>query len=470
MNTLSIALSLSRARLKSSKNAGFLDAMMLLAFTVSSWLTITTFAGVWMFIQRQDTVGVDLSLIYDVDPEVFEGIGAIYVGLSVLALSLLIFPLLSLGIAATQLGANGRSHRLASIRLIGMTAGQVTLMTIFETLVLSTIGYFLGVILYFISIPFWQKLSFQSLRVLPTEMMLPWWGFVGIFFLISVLAMLASIFGLRKVSISPLGVAKREAAASVKIWRVVILVIGFGVIVFATSRFSPLDASTTQYLSMAIVILAFFGGTSLAGPFFIQTLARPLTRTGRTAQLIAARRIIDNPKTTWRNVAAVSLMALMVSFVVFNVSFSFEGRPNKTREQQIQLLTQQVMLEDIIQGTIIAFGIALIISCISTLIHQASDVIDRKDETQALVHLGMPLGTLTKARLIQVIAPMLLMLVIATGLGISPGLLNGVRPPAHNIALMSALLGIGLLASILSVVFTAPIQNALVKTHHRRND
>ena len=56
MNTISFASQLATARLRMRQGAALLDSFAVIAFAVSSWLTLTTLGGVWLFWQRMPHV------------------------------------------------------------------------------------------------------------------------------------------------------------------------------------------------------------------------------------------------------------------------------------------------------------------------------------------------------------------------------------------------------------------------------
>src|SRR5659263_729444 len=55
---VTLAPRLAIERIRATRGAGVLDAMAVLAFTVSSWLALTVAGGTWMFLQRWRVEGV----------------------------------------------------------------------------------------------------------------------------------------------------------------------------------------------------------------------------------------------------------------------------------------------------------------------------------------------------------------------------------------------------------------------------
>ena len=462
MSTLTMASNLAIARIRNARGNALLDVFAIIAFAVSSWLLLTTLGGVWMFYNRQDSLS-DLLLEHKgLDPFFTDGLGTMYFFLAIVALGLLIIPLLGLGSAATRLGANGRARRLASLRLIGVSAAQVNLMTLVETLLQALVGFAIGLTIYLVTLPAWSTVKFTDIHLGGTEMLLPWWGFLGAFVLVVVITLASTVIGLRRVSISPLGVSRRETPAALKHWRIIGLVVMIPVASYLM-RNTNLESQIEQIIGIALAWVGLFLAVSLAGPLFIQVASRPFARTGNPARLLGARRVIDEPRAAWRNISAISLMALIASIVVFALNMSMVGDPDA------QALTE-IIQADIVKGVVIALGIALALGATSTLIQQAADVFDREDESRALVKMGFPPSTLLKARLWQVMAPLALMLTVTIGVGAMIGGASETTSRAENMFLLVAMIIAGVVLTFVSVLATAPIQSALLRKNTRKND
>lgn len=464
MNTLTMASSLAIARIRNARGNALLDVFAIHAFAVSSWLLLTTLGGVWMFYNRQGVMSELLVERTGLDPLFTSSLGDMYFFLAIVALALLVIPLLGLGSAATSLGANGRARRLASLRLIGVSAAQVNLMTLVETLLQAIAGFAIGLTIYFAVLPAWSMMQFAGINIGATEMLLPWWGFLAAFGLVIVITLASTIVGLRRVSISPLGVSRRETPTALKHWRVIGLAVMIPVVIHLM-RNTNLHSTIAQIVGIALAFMGLFLAVSLAGPLFIQLAARPFSRTGNAARLLGARRVIDEPRATWRNVSAVSLMALIASLVVFGIELSLANVSNSDEQDMFEIVQT-----DIVKGVAIALAIALVLGATSTLIQQASDVFDRNDESLALTKMGIPQSTLLKARLWQVIPPLVLMLTVTIGLGALLGLGAGTGANSDNLPLIVGVSILGLVLTLGAVLATVPIQSALLKENARKND
>ncbi|WP_024964833.1 hypothetical protein, partial [Trueperella pyogenes] len=236
------------------------------------------------------------------------------------------------------------------------------------------------------------------------------------------------------------------------------------------STMRRLDGTTAigNVVISALVFMTFFLTVSIVGALFIQMSAKPAVRTANPAKLIGASRVLDDPRGAWRNISAVSLMALIASIVVFGISIAFDTGYADTDPDTTNL--RLVLISDITKGVSIALGFSLILGATSTLIHQASDVFDRADESISLMKIGLPQSVLLKARFWQVIPPLLLMLAVTTGLGGLLGIASGNTPRAENLSLLVWVVALGITLTIAAVMATVPIQARILSHHSRKND
>ncbi|WP_460998123.1 FtsX-like permease family protein [Trueperella pyogenes] len=460
MNTLQMAGHLAISRIRNARSHALLDSLAVLAFSVSSWLLLTTMGGVWMFYGRKSRLSDMLYDSYSIPRVDTAQLGGIYMSLAVLALALLIIPLLSLGSSAARLGTGGRAKRLASLRLIGLTAGQINVMTLVETMIQGLVGFAIGLIVYLVSLGGWSQVTFTTLNIRAGEMMLPWWGFLIAIGLITLITLGSTLVGLRRVAISPLGVARRETPKALKYWRVI------GIVVVLPALVVSMRATKGNIVISSLFFMMLFLTISIAGPLFIQMATRPLVRTASPAKLLGVRRVLDDPRAAWRNVSAISLMALIASIVVFGISITLSGNAPDPTIGNLRL----ILISDITKGVTIALAFALILGATSTLIHQAADVFDRADESLALTKMGLSRGVLLKARLWQVVPPLLLMLGVTIGVGAILGLATGNTPRPENYTMLMWVVRVGITLTVAAVVATVPIQARILSHHSRKND
>lgn len=473
MNTISFASQLATARLRMRQGAALLDSFAVIAFAVSSWLTLTTLGGVWMFWQRMPNVEKNIAHVLG-DPEYIRylnGLGVTYMALAFIALALLTVPLLSLGMAAARLGAQGRAKRLASLRLVGMTAWQVQKVSLIETMVQYVIGFAVGFVLYVGSLPGWQALSFQGKKIEMSEMLLPWWGVLVTIVFLAVLAALSTLLGLVRVSISPLGVARRFSPRALKLWRFVFLgaVVAAAIAIFMCIDTHYLENTRDTILAIGAAMALVIVGVSIAGPLFIQLTARFGLFTSNGAKLLAARRVIDDPRAAWRNVNATALMGLVTAQIVSGGFFTISSAAVDNAQRTLE----EIARHDVTTGVFIVFAFTLVLGAVSTLIHQASDVFDRAPGQRALVNAGVALGVFSAARFRQVMWPYSVTTLFSVVIGVLPGVAYAVfngYSISSDMRWLAIMVTLGTLITLAAVALTLPIERRVLTVQARRND
>lgn len=179
-----------------------------LAFAASSALFLTVAGGVQALSTWLEHANVDHEMIN------LMGIQKLYMGLAWVAALVLIVPLFTLGASAARLSARRRDERLASLRLIGASTTLIVGLSVADALVYSLVGFVIGLLLYLVLIFPFGALHFMNVPLGAENMLLPVSVIFYCFLGCMVLAALSSLFGLAKVSISPLGVRTRAKAGS----------------------------------------------------------------------------------------------------------------------------------------------------------------------------------------------------------------------------------------------------------------
>ncbi len=215
---------------------------------------------------------------------------------------LLLTPLFTLGASAARLSARRRDDRLATLRLLGASTGRITLYTVAEALIYATVGFFIGFVLYLVlTIPF-GMLHFLDTPLGAHNMILPAHLVFACYVGCLVIAALSSLFGLSKVTISPLGVRTRanapKAGIVFLIAGLVVLVLGFigAQLVWEILRASVDDgtfgtAMSVMFVLLILTLIVVFPlvlgmiAVDLLGGFTVWLYATIRVRIARTPQL-----------------------------------------------------------------------------------------------------------------------------------------------------------------------------------------
>ncbi|GAA3118424.1 hypothetical protein GCM10010466_06700 [Planomonospora alba] len=232
-----------------------------------------------------------------------------YQALALIASVLMVVPLLVFGGAAARLTVARRDQRLAALRLVGATGGQVVAMTAAEAVITASAGAVAGALLYGLLIPPLTRIEIGGG---------PWFAadlWPGVPYTLAVLAAvpllvgLSAVVGLRRVVVSPLGVAKRETPPAMRFVRVVALLAVLAVV-------PALSAGTGAGVIAVVLGLAFLS-INLAGPWVVGVIGRVTARTARgPARLLAGRRLVDDPRSAWRTVSGVALTGFVAGFML----------------------------------------------------------------------------------------------------------------------------------------------------------
>ncbi|GAA4197453.1 ABC transporter permease [Microbispora amethystogenes] len=215
----------------------------------------------------------------------------------------LIVPLLVLVGTATRLAAARRETRFAAIRLVGATTRQINVLATVDAALGGLAGALAGLAIFQLVRPAVAGVRITGARFFP-ELVAPHaWQYAAVLGGVPVVAACAALWSLRRVRISPLGVARKTAASPPRAWRMIPLLAGLGMFAGPVYRNGKPDDP------LAVVALALvMAGLMLAGPWLTMAAARlaaRLTRGGVT--LLAARRLAADPNTAFRSVSGLVL-------------------------------------------------------------------------------------------------------------------------------------------------------------------
>ena len=270
------------------------------------------------------------------------GASAIDLILSVVALAILA-PVLIFIATATRLSAARREERFAAMRLAGATRRQVSLLAATESTVAGILGVAAGFAIFFLlRIPV-AGIPFIGQPFFPSELTLSLRDILAVAIGVPVFAAVAALLALRRVHISPLGVARRATPKPPRAWRVVPLLAGLAELGFWTIHGHPASISgqIQAFMSSFLLIIV---GLFIAGPWLTMAAARAMARwTSRPATLLAARRLADDPRAAFRAVSGL-VLALFITTVAV-VAITTQNAKELTRfgsAAEANVLTDQV--------------------------------------------------------------------------------------------------------------------------------
>jgi hypothetical protein len=239
----------------------------------------------------------------------------IYRQLTYVAAALLVFPVAGLLGASARLTAARRAERLATLRLLGASTGQVTVAAVAEVTLIAVAAAVAGVALQWVAAPALAAIDLGGSEWFAADLRPAPGTVAGIVAGVAILAMLSALGGMREVVIGPLGVARRQRAGSARLLRLLGLVAG--VVVFAAANGArQLAPAAVVGLVVGVGVLAMFGAMSLIGPLVVRLLGARMARSARTpAALLAGRRLLDDPRGAFRPVAGVTMAVFVAGFL-----------------------------------------------------------------------------------------------------------------------------------------------------------
>lgn len=216
---------------------------------------------------------------------------------------------------ATRLAAARRERRLVALRLSGATPRQVAVLGVVDALIIAVPGAVLGVGLFALLRPAVAQFELGSLAWFPEAIAPPIVPAVALVAAVPVVGVVAAVVALRRMAISPLGVARRTRTGPLSRLRLVPLVA-------STIAFVAAVALGPTYLPDVFVLVvagAFFGiivGIVIAGPWITSLVGRLVASGGGPVRLLAGSHLLDDPRAAFGSVAGV-VMAVFVASVFF---------------------------------------------------------------------------------------------------------------------------------------------------------
>lgn len=373
MNLSTVTLKMNREAVRARSGTGITGILAIACTAVGSAIAFLLAGGTWMFWQRskaaENVAGVGGASMYWFD-------------LAVIACALLIPALFNLTAQAAVAGAAGKERRLATLRLIGLSAHNVVRMGAVETAFQSGVGIVLGGMLSVLIAPVFTHVSFQDHPVEPQEIILPWWGYVMVAAVLLSLAVGASLAGLRRVSVSPLGVARRQVPSQ-RLWVQVVVGAATAIAAFYIDR--TVDPGQDVRLILAIVAPILLIGVALNffAPPVVGLIARATSVFPGGASFIATRRVIANPKIIWRRVSAIVLLSFLAGYLVCVLLVT-----DSTFSEEDEV--SRILFQDVATGSILIVIFGFVMALMSILVGQVNGVLEDAHLSRSMHSIGVP--------------------------------------------------------------------------------
>ena len=384
------------------------------------------------------------------------------------AVVLMTLPLALLLHQALRLGNAGRQRRLAGLRLAGATPREVRLLGAAEVALPALVGAVLGVGLFWLLRQTIGGRGYddlergglqglvgadQSIGLVPTSVTPPWWSVLLVIAGVTLVGLVLGLRAGREVALTPHGVVRQQRFRPPRPWGA-LLILGAALLAPVS-----LSRSDTVLIAVTAIALAVLGLVALA-PWSAYVLGRVATRRmSSVAGLLAAQRLVTDPRPAGRAGAAVGGIGLVAGGV-------------------------GALLGDLVgSGTLeffYLFSVALVIVCLlATLVvvsltlavHSAESLTDRRRSMSSLHALGVPSEEIRASQLWEgslVAVPMSLLGAVVGAAALS------MVGDGGAVGSLGALIGVvatpllALLAVRVAVALTAPVARRAIDPEHLR--
>lgn len=451
-----LSLKLQRAGRESGSGNSWVSTTAVLALTVATWLALVVFGGTWMFYERYRAA-------LPTSAELFWSVEQLYLSLAFVACTFVVPIIVALVAQSAVLGASGRERRLAALRLLGLSNGDVTRMTMIETGFQTLLGLAFGTIISIATAPFWALIKFNNDYLAAWDMLLPWWGYPAVWAVVMVLALVSSVIGLKRVLVSPLGVSKREMPKALRLWRLGLFVVLLSATIMAFKSINPAQDGIKGILIFVLAMVVFFSGVNIVSPFLLQLVAKLSEWVPGSTNFIATRRVATNAREAWRRVSAMALLSVLLGYIVLMPTAGSKDLGDVTMQQ------------DIVTGVVITFLIGFVVLLMSTVLVQSAAVFEQAELTKALDYMGAKPALHRDIAFRQTLFPLLAVSVFCMALGVALGYVTmGWFADTDIFTTRSVAIIIGFVVSVFSVALMTysvePLRRRLLGTQVRRND
>ncbi|MFI5839533.1 FtsX-like permease family protein [Catenuloplanes sp. NPDC051500] len=341
-----------------------------------------------------------------------------------IALLLLCVPVLALAAQCTRLGAPARDRRLAAIRLAGATPAQTLAVVTVEAGLATLIGTLAGLGLFFGGRVVLDRRNAAGELWLPTDVLPPVWVVTAVGLALPAIAMLLGALLLRRVRVTPFGVARQsDRLRTPRTWPALLLVIGVGVAAASGPLASTLDRGVVGRIPAQVILPVLFAVSVglavgvIAGTSSISyVVGIVLRRWGRTpAMLLAGSRLMTDPWSGSRVLAAL-LAAVLVGGVSIGVRAQFAAQyaADVEADRLWMAAVGETMMADPAANDFymnamdlvnLAIAMAVGIAAVALLVAAGESLVSRRRAYASLVASGVPRGVIGRSVVWQLFAP-----------------------------------------------------------------
>ena len=468
MKTSTLVLDLHKAALRTRTGTGLVTLVAIISLTVSSTIAYLVAGGTWMFYQRslrpQDFHVVQETLANGPDDPIM----SIWVIMALFACAFLVPTIVSLTAQAAVLGASGREKRLATLRLIGLSSGDITRMTMLETAAQAAIGIVLGGFFSVLLAPIFSNMKFQDVYIQTSELILPWWGYLTVAVVVFVLAVTASVVGMQRVRVEPLGVSRKEMPPALK-YRSAILFVVFTVFTLIMVDRTSMSSGIAAMAIVAAVVSINVMLINWVAPFLLQVFYRMVSIMPGTSHFVASQRIAADAKTTWRRSASMAFFGVIAGYLVIS-PVGEDGLTAMMSEEPGIFM----MFRDLALGGVLTLVFGFILSAMSVFLGLASQIFEQAHLSRSLHLMGVSRSFYFRTQVFETLGPVVIVSLIGFTFGVMLGsvmLSSGIADVNFpmRLSMAGSILGIGWLFPLAAIAAVEPLRTRTLNVG-RNND
>ncbi|QIM18053.1 permease [Leucobacter coleopterorum] len=388
----------------------------------------------------------------------------LYIAFAVIALALLVVPLVSLGAAAARLSARRRDDRLAILRLLGATGRSTAGLAVIEATGIAFIGAFLGAALAYALSPLIGLIHFRGEALGASGVALPLGIATALVLGVSVIAAASALISLRRVIISPLGVALKQSAPKIPWLQALIAIAAILVSAMVVNGVGTLDGFGVIIAALGISFAVTLLAIDLIGAWVLSLFGRSKARRAqKPADLLSARFILESPRAAWRQVSGVAMSSFMAVFAGSGIALmSIAEAEGSITDDPLG----RYLIGDVRTGVAITvIGTFLMVAC-SVAVNQAAQILDRRDVSRSLQIMGTPFEVQDRARRGATMLPLLLASVgsaILAGVLLFPLVGMAVVFAPLSLAITLSSIAVGVLVVVATLTATKPLLRQVVQ-------
>ncbi|MBB1244748.1 ABC transporter permease [Streptomyces durbertensis] len=225
--------------------------------------------------------------------------------LVVVMVVVLLLPIAVFIATAVRFGSEGRDRRLAALRLVGADSAMTHRMAAGEAVTGATLGLLLGGLFFAVGRVLVEKFEVFGYSVYSVDVVPAGWLAALVLLLVPASAVMVTLLAMRKVAISPLGVAREGTDRGRRLWwRLVVLLLG----ALSLGFFGPSmrGDSTVNEWGIAGGVLLTLVGVTLLLPWAVERVVGRM-RGGPLSWQLATRRLQLNSGLAARAVSGVTV-------------------------------------------------------------------------------------------------------------------------------------------------------------------